>query len=295
MNTTHQAVEAAEREKLMNAIDNYAQNYELVGETTKRKMRSELEAAITQEVAAEVDELRQRHLDLLQNVLDAKDVMRAAGIGQCDFPTMFKEFAASRSPAQAGVADTAGVHIHTFNFQARWEAECDAADALLRMLGCDPERSRDEHGDIRLDLVRDSVRTLREDSPAEVAGGVDASRLRDVLSNLLSALTFSEIAHCTQFDQRPKAAKQLRDAQEAAQHLLCELEGDATQAQPSPHPAVGGSGGEPVAHVVNWPDGSVELMFPHALTSDDLSRCDVVPLYLHPAPKQGVGDVGAVK
>lgn len=65
-----------------------------------------LRAALTsQQEVAEGEELRQRHLDLLQDVLDAKDVMRAAGIGQCDFPTMFKEFAASRSAGVAGGVD----------------------------------------------------------------------------------------------------------------------------------------------------------------------------------------------
>lgn len=39
-------VEAAEREKLMNTIENYAHHYALVGEGTKRKMRAELETAL---------------------------------------------------------------------------------------------------------------------------------------------------------------------------------------------------------------------------------------------------------
>lgn len=65
-------------------------------------LRAEL---TSQQEVAEGEELRQRHLDLLQDVLDAKDVMRAAGIGQCDFPTMFKEFAASRSAGVAGGVD----------------------------------------------------------------------------------------------------------------------------------------------------------------------------------------------
>ncbi len=74
MTTTHSsAVEAAEREKLMNAIENYAQNYALVGEGTKRKMRAELETALRaaltrpQEVAAPVGEA-----DMLQ-VIDERD------------------------------------------------------------------------------------------------------------------------------------------------------------------------------------------------------------------------------
>lgn len=53
----------------------------------------------------ELEELRQKHLDLLdenlallENVLDAKWIMRESGIAQGEFKTMFKQFAASRAP-----------------------------------------------------------------------------------------------------------------------------------------------------------------------------------------------------
>lgn len=84
---------------------------------------------------------------------------------------IMNDFAAARMP---GTGEQA-VHIHTFNFRAKWEQESDAADGILRLLGFDPERSRDENGDIRMDLVRDSVRTRAEEAqPLEL----DARRYR---------------------------------------------------------------------------------------------------------------------
>ena len=49
-----------------------------------------------------IDELRTNYLDLLQEVMDAKDVMLAAGCQQDSFGAMFAEYSASHGKAPAG-------------------------------------------------------------------------------------------------------------------------------------------------------------------------------------------------
>lgn len=55
-------------------------------------------------VAVPDDEFQLRQLDLMQDVLDAKDTMLAAGVERNDFPTMFRQYSAlAAAPAQAVV------------------------------------------------------------------------------------------------------------------------------------------------------------------------------------------------
>lgn len=51
-------------------------------------------------IVTDPENLRQRHLDLLADVLDAKETMLAAGIERNDFPTMFREYTAKYGPAK---------------------------------------------------------------------------------------------------------------------------------------------------------------------------------------------------
>lgn len=52
-------------------------------------------------VAVPDDEFQLRQLDLMQDVLDAKDTMLAAGVERNDFPTMFRQYSAlAAAPAQ---------------------------------------------------------------------------------------------------------------------------------------------------------------------------------------------------
>ena len=65
-----------------------------------------LNAALIAQTAPDAD-MRDNYLDLLQEVLDAKEVMRAAGIEQGSFGAMFKQLAKQTAPQpeQSGLAD----------------------------------------------------------------------------------------------------------------------------------------------------------------------------------------------
>lgn len=73
-------------------------------------------------------------------------------------------------------------HMHTLNYRSEWERESDGADELLRLLGCDPERSRDKRGRLRLDLIKDSVRT-RNKSTA-IRAPLDLANLRAKIGSI---------------------------------------------------------------------------------------------------------------
>ena len=64
----------------MSIIDNYDEHIE----------RLEAEKA---KLIAERDDYRENHLDLLTDVLDAKNIMLDAGVKQDQFIAMFKEYA----------------------------------------------------------------------------------------------------------------------------------------------------------------------------------------------------------
>lgn len=66
-------------------------------------LRDALRAALARPQEVAWEEMRQKYLDRLQDIIDAKMVMREAGMAESDFPTMFKEFAASRAPVAVGV------------------------------------------------------------------------------------------------------------------------------------------------------------------------------------------------
>ncbi|MDH2239112.1 hypothetical protein N5K27_22645 [Pigmentiphaga sp. GD03639] len=74
---------------------------ERVNDTDIEYVRAQPAAA----TAAPSDALLQRHLDLLQDVLDAKQAMRAAGCKQDQFSAMFREYAERYGQAPAASAE----------------------------------------------------------------------------------------------------------------------------------------------------------------------------------------------